>query len=261
MNDCRMLNVTATNMSTLELEQLLRYELANLGLEHFVLMIIDANQRIAYQQICGFSDQQMQVYQENMAHDAFFQHYARNGHLGQFLYMQEMLPMHKIRNPIFNEILVPTMQLYHSYSGLAPLYDNHYLMLSSHGDNPLSFKHQDKTKLIWRFLRTWGNYWVAQQAMSEQLGKFDSAPNIHLLTSNLTDTELTVLNMLAQGLDGSEVAQKRNVSKETVRSQIKQILHKTGCKHQNQLLARYFQSGVQSRTQAMALSSRLIRLI
>lgn len=261
MNDCRFLNVAGAHLSTLELEHLLKLELAKLGLNHFVLMVINANQDITYQYVSGFGDEQMQVYQQHMEHDVFFQHYASSGYQGQFLYLQEMLPMRKIRNPIFNDILVPTMQLYHSYSGLTPLMDNHYLMLSSHGDHLLDYRNAQRVDTIWQFLKAWGNYWVAQRKMSAQLNQFESATKARLITSNLTSAEMNVLNLLANGLDGSEVAQQRNVSKETVRSQIKQILHKTGCKHQNQLLTRYFRSGIQDQNEFITLSPQLTKLI
>lgn len=244
MNDCRRLSAAAVHISTFELEQMVEAELAKLGLEQFVLMIIDAEQQPVYQHVCGFTSHQMQVYQRHMAHDVFFQHYAYNGHLGKLLCMQEMLPMKYIKNPVFNEILVPTMEIYHSHCGLAPLMDNHFIMLSSHGDRALNHRARSGVGSVWRFLSAWGNYWIALQRMSVQLKQFKSAPSRGLLVESLSSAEMDVLNMLAQGFDGSEVAKRRNVSKETVRSQIKQILHKTGCRHQNQLLTRYFQSGM-----------------
>ncbi|MCG6308534.1 LuxR C-terminal-related transcriptional regulator [Vibrio alginolyticus] len=261
MNDYRLLNAVSVHLSSFELEQLLELELAKLGLEQFVLMIIDVHQRPVFQHVCGFSHKQMKVYEQNMAHDVFFHHYANHGYLGKLLYMQDMLPMRKIQNPVFNEILVPTMQLYHSYSGLAPLMNNHYVMLSSHSERSLSYRAEERVGSIWQFLVAWGNSWVAQSMMMAQLSQFDSITTKDLPLISLTSAELNVLNLLAQGLDGSEVAQQRNVSKETVRSQIKQILHKTGCRHQNQLLACYFQSGPQSSSQFMTLSPQLTDLI
>jgi DNA-binding CsgD family transcriptional regulator len=261
MNDCRHLSASALHLSVLELEQILKLELAKLGVEQFVLMIVDANQRPIYQNVCGFSHKQMQVYEENMAHDAFFHHYAHNGYLGQLLYMQEMLPMRNIRDPIFNEVLVPTMRLYHSYSGLAPLMSDHYVMLSSHCDHALNYRSRKNIDLVWRFLSAWGNYWIAQKEMTAQLRQFETSMDKSLLVESLTQAELDVLNMLAQGLDGSEVAARRKVSKETVRSQIKQILHKTGCRHQNQLLTRYFHSGIQRSSKFISLSPEVTRLI
>ncbi|MEF1291069.1 helix-turn-helix transcriptional regulator [Vibrio sp. M260118] len=261
MNDCSRLSATAMHLSTFELEQMLEVELAKLGLDHFVVMIIDARQQPVYQYVCGFTETQMNVYEQNMAHDVFLQHYADIGLIGQLTYMQEMLPMRRIDNPIFNEILVPTMQLYHSYCGLAPLMERHCLMLSSHGDRSLGYRSRFFIESVWRFLQTWGNYWIAHKAMSAQLVQFDSLTDKRLMISNLTVAESNVLNMLAQGLDGSEVARRRNVSKETVRSQIKHILHKTGCRHQNELLARYFQSGLQSSTEFISLSPQSTELI
>lgn len=261
MNDYRRLNAAAAHLSTFDLEQMFEFEFAKLGLEQFVLMIIDANQRPVFQHVCGFTDNQMQVYEQNMADDVFFHHYLSHGHLGKLLCMQEMLPMHKIHNPVFNEILVPTLKLYHSYSGLAPLLNNHYVMLSSHSQRSLSYRNKERLDSAWQFLSAWGNYWVAQRTMTAQLSQFESMTTQDVLLTSLTSAELDVLDLLAQGLDGSEVAQQREVSKETVRSQIKKILRKTGCRHQNQLLARYFQSGFQSSSQFITLSPQLTDLI
>lgn len=242
------------NLSSIELERLLEVELYKLGLDHFVVMIIDAQRQPIFQHVCGFSNKQMRIYAENMTHDAFFNHYAQQGYIGQFLYMQEMLPVSKIRDPIFNEILIPTMQLHHSYCGLHPLAEGHYVMLSSHSDKELSHKDNNKAKMMWRFLISWGNYWVAQRNMTMNFRRFTNQTFDILPLDLLTNAEIDVLNMLAQGMDGTEVAKRRNVSKETVRSQIKQILHKTECRHQNQLLSRYFQTGVITRRDAMTLS-------
>lgn len=261
MNHYEQLNTKVINLSTFGLEEMLELQLKKLGLDHFVLMIIDQHQQPVFQQVSGFSEQQMHVYEANMAHDVFFQHYSHNGYLGQLVYMQDMLPMRHIRDPIFNDILVPTMQLYHSYSGLTPLVQNHYLMLSSHGDNRLSYRANKDAQNIWHFVTSWGNYWIAQRAMLMELRRFKDAPQNTLSLASLTNAELSVLNMLAQGMDGSEVAMRRNVSKETVRSQVKCILHKTGCRHQNQLIARYLRSGKHYSADLMTLSTSLTSLI
>ncbi|MGL6312720.1 helix-turn-helix transcriptional regulator [Vibrio sp. WXL103] len=248
------LNTRVINLSPFELEQMLESELSQLGLEHFVVMIIGADRQPLFQHVCGFNQQQMHTYQTHMAHDMFLRYYTQKGYLGRLLYMQEMLPMRRISDPVFNEILVPTMALYHSYSGLERLSNHHYVMLSSHSDSNLSYRGCDKVQAVWRFLTAWGEYWLAQRAMSSQLSLLRYAPQSLLPLEELTQAELMVLNMLAQGMDGSEVARRRNVSKETVRSQIKQILHKTGCRHQNQLLTRYFQSGLNDSTMMLTLS-------
>lgn len=261
MNDCSRISAAAMHLSTFELEQMLRCELAKLGVEHFVLMIVDVSHQPVYQHICGFTDKQIQTYERYMADDVYLEHYALTGRIGQLACMQEMLPMRRIHNPVFNEILVPTMQFYNSYCGLASLIDRHHLMLSSHSDRPLGYRSRFCIESVWRFLKTWGNYWVAHKTMSEQILQFECLAEKRLIVSNLTLAELKVLNMLAQGLDGSEVARRRNVSKETVRSQIKHILHKTGCRHQNELLARYFQSGFQTSTEFLSLSPKLTELI
>lgn len=252
---------TYANVSGHNLEYLLTFELGRLGLNYFVLMIIDARQTPIYQHVHGFSEHQMAVYQRHIDHDAFFHHYMQAGLLGNLMYMQQMLPVRTIRDPIFQDILVPTMELHHSHSGLVRLNHGHYLMLSSHGDARLSQRDQSQLQNVWQFLRSWGNYWLAQREMESRFAQLATRAARALPLELLTSAELSVLSLLAQGFDGSEVAKMRNVSKETVRSQIKQILHKTDCRHQNQLLSRYFERVPAPTKRWLSPPSRLAELI
>lgn len=239
MNDC-MQRSTYVNLSGRNLEYLLTSELNRLGLDYFVLMIIDASQNPIYQYVHGFSMHQMAIYQQHIDHDAFFHHYMKIGLMGDLTYMQQMLPVKTIRDPIFQDILVPTLDLHHSHSGLVRLNHGHYLMLSSHGDARLSPRDQSQLQNVWQFLGCWGNFWLEEREMENRFAQLTTHTSPGLPLELLTSAELAVLYLLSQGYDGSEVAKIRNVSKETVRSQIKQILHKTDCRHQNQLLSRYF---------------------
>lgn len=56
--------------------------------------------------------------------------------------------------------------------------------------------------------------------------------------------EQEVLMLLSRGLTGPEVARLRGVSKETLRSQLKSLLHKTRCGNQNELLNLLFNLSV-----------------
>lgn len=254
MNECRRLSELPQHLSAGQIEHILEEELNGIGLEHYVLMILNNHKLPVFQYVGGFTAQQISIYEQHREHDQFLNHYMRNNMQGQFVYLQDMLPMSRIRDQIFNEVLVPTVQYSHSYSGLIPLLDEHYLILSSHSESRLSFKATKKAQTLWRFLRTWGNYWVAQQNMSRQLSELNVPHETAIQLSSLTTAEIEVLKLLVQGFDGSEVAQRRNVSKETIKSQIKQILHKTGCRHQNQLLSRYFSSGAHVHPNSMSLS-------
>lgn len=238
-----LLDFNHVNISPIELEEIVLRELAQAGIENVVFMILDPYQVPRLQFDFGFSSQQLDIYQQNQHHDAFLQYYLRKGLIGQYLYMQEMLPVKQIRNPVFREVLIPTMKLHHSYCGLFRLVEHHYLMLSCHGFSALPPKQRDHLKRLWQFLISWGNCWVAQQSMVKRLAQLSPIRSIVHKGDVLTDAELEVLELLVQGMDGSEIAHYRSVSKETVRTQIKRILHKTGCRHQNQLISRYYRIG------------------
>lgn len=53
---------------------------------------------------------------------------------------------------------------------------------------------------------------------------------------NLTSAEFQIARFILDGDNTNDIAEKRNVSPETVRSQAKSILHKTGCQSRNDLL-------------------------
>ena len=53
---------------------------------------------------------------------------------------------------------------------------------------------------------------------------------------NLTGAEFQIARLILEGDNTKVIAEKRNVSPETVRSQAKSILHKTGCQTRNDLL-------------------------
>jgi len=64
------------------------------------------------------------------------------------------------------------------------------------------------------------------------------------LLYGLSPMEQEVLMLLSCGLTGPEVARLRGVSKETLRSQLKSLLHKTRCGNQNELLNLLFNLSV-----------------
>jgi len=63
--------------------------------------------------------------------------------------------------------------------------------------------------------------------------------DLHLLSrvySDLTATELSVVELICQGLTNSEIAQQRERSVETVNSQVKAILDKSRATNRTQLV-------------------------
>lgn len=60
------------------------------------------------------------------------------------------------------------------------------------------------------------------------------------LLYSLSEAEKEVLFLLSKGMTGTEIADCRNVSKETIRTQIKSLLVKTGSHSQNELITTLF---------------------
>jgi DNA-binding CsgD family transcriptional regulator len=234
----------STFISPPELELILEKELAQLGIDHVVLIILDPLHNNLIKASFGFTQQQLAIYDRHQQHDVFLTHYIRHKMLGNLLYMQEMLPSQQINNEVFQDVIVPTMQLYHSYCGLTKLVDHHLLMLSSHSFQSLNLQQLTKLSHLWRFLTHWSNGWVSQKLVAHQWQKLELSAGPSNAHDSITLAELQVLELLTQGLDGSEIARRRGVAKETVRSQIKQLLHKTQCRHQNQLIARFYQNSL-----------------
>ncbi|WP_117235032.1 helix-turn-helix transcriptional regulator [Vibrio maerlii] len=82
----------------------------------------------------------------------------------------------------------------------------------------------------------WVVSWLAHQRLLYSLA------NIGLVSQeaemlNLTNAEHEVLSLMLRGFTSNEIAAYRQVSKETVRSQIKSLLHKTNSHSQNELIA------------------------
>lgn len=63
----------------------------------------------------------------------------------------------------------------------------------------------------------------------------------HLKTSNLTERELQIIDLIAEGFTNKEIAQKLYISLETVRSHRKHLLFKTGSKNTAMLIKYYDQ--------------------
>lgn len=225
-----------------KLELLLNSELTSIGLTQYLFVILDPNQVPIYQLVNGFTSKQLETYQNNIHHDAYLNRYIGTHSHGQILHLQKMLPLKQIRDPIFHDVLLANLGSKHSFSGIAPIVHQYSLVLSSHSNDRVSYKNQQHLQKIWAFIISWSNAWISQRLLDEMLPTLKTQSLNPLLLTVLTEAELGVFELLLQGLNGSEIAQLRDVSKETVRYQIKQILHKTQCRHQNDLLSRYYRN-------------------
>lgn len=223
-----------------ELTHLIETELSKLGFDRSMILVLDPQHNLIFRYILGFSEHQFQFYADNMDLDPYTPFYHGNGMIGSNVYLQELLPHSKVKDKRFHDLLLPTMEIEHSYIGIHPLSNNHLFVFGAFSETSPRLKQQLLATELITFLILWANGWIAQCAMERQWQKLSARTNGNSLVCALTQAEQAVLLMLTQGLDGSEIAQQRRVSKETVRSQIKQLLHKTGSKHQNQLISRYF---------------------
>ncbi|MBY6186626.1 helix-turn-helix transcriptional regulator [Marinobacter hydrocarbonoclasticus] len=129
----------------------------------------------------------------------------------------------------------------HSVGVILPMGHGRKLGVSCHRQGtPFTRETEQTLSAIATTLLPWAQLW---------LGPATPCP------CGLTLAETQVMNLLLQGLDGSEIAQRRKVSKETVKSQIKSLLHKTDCRHQNQLISEMHRRALQHKEQCPDLSN------
>ncbi|NOH97736.1 helix-turn-helix transcriptional regulator [Vibrio sp. 99-70-13A1] len=96
----------------------------------------------------------------------------------------------------------------------------------------------DKLRTICDISTAWANSWSAHHMLLHIWDNLITSSDV-VAQPDLTPSELEVLKLILQGWSSTEVANIRQVSKETVRSQIKSILNKSQCNSQNQLIACY----------------------
>ncbi len=221
-------------------EYKLKNKLNQLGFEQAVLIILDPLQNYIYEYTIEFTEQQMHTYSSHQKHDPYITKYLCDNAFGQFIYLQDIISAKHIHDEVFWDILLPTMKIRHGMSGLSPLLNHYVLVFSCYCFLKPSPKQQLAATQLWHYLSFWGNNIVSKLNMSQQEPllfhhQLSTTPEVRL-----TPAEWQVFNCLIQGMDGSEIARRRHVSKETIKSQIKQILHKTNSHHQNHLLAQYY---------------------
>lgn len=85
-------------------------------------------------------------------------------------------------------------------------------------------------------IEKWVVTWLAHQRLLFALDNFQNF-NREAYHVHLTNAEQDVLSLILKGYTSNEISVYRRVSKETVRCQVKSLLHKTGCHSQNELIA------------------------
>lgn len=224
------------NKSPSEFEEAIRNGLTTLGIEHVTLVISSKPDFPAFKYIDGLSDgvSLTEVITDNLDDYLMLISKSRKGKIH-----------HKLDDIMDNRILghdkLPVAQDYLNFYSISEnlLYE-HGISIMFHSVDELRIDELRQLKSICDIAIAWANSWVAHRTMVSHWRKY-SEPKTANTSTSLTKSELDVLDLLTKGLNGTEIAQTRDVSKETVRSQIKSILHKTQCKNQNQLISRFGQ--------------------
>lgn len=191
-------------------------------------------------------DRDIQFYQQHWRHDIFLNAYLRKGLLNTSQIMESLVDPTRVQDENSCESLLPYVY-YHSTLGLLLGINQHlYLFFTAHQlSKPFSRNTRRLHEKLGHSMQPWVNAFHAKQLANMEQDKALCRCQEHFPMTNsqkpikLTPAEYQVLSLLISGHSGSDIADIRNVSKETIKSQIKSVLHKTGSKHQNQLLWRY----------------------
>ncbi|PMG99714.1 helix-turn-helix transcriptional regulator [Vibrio lentus] len=219
-----------------EFEEKIREGLIEIGVEHVTLVIMSKNKNPIFKYIQGLSGrisiskrvtEKLESYLSSLSKDK----------KGQLCHSLDTT----IENRIFDhEELSIVKSGLNNYSIFDELSYDYEIFIIFHSVNTLKQDDIRQLELICDITIAWANSWIAHHTMLLHWNRY-SEPKTNHLAPTLTKSETDVLDLIIRGLTGSEVAQIRSVSKETVRTQIKSILHKTQCKNQNQLISRFGQ--------------------
>ncbi|MEH0690795.1 helix-turn-helix transcriptional regulator [Vibrio cholerae] len=224
------------------IEHMLREELPKLGLERTLFSIINRKQCSEFQCMNGLSQHQIDVYQTYQEHDVYLKTYLKKNLTNRIVYLQRMVPARYISDELFREILMPMMNNSHSYSGLYKMEGGYIMVLSAHSQRELLPSEYTRLNEIWKVLCYWADNWQTQHKLEKCWGSYLHDFGGKMVIEQLSDAEYQVFVLLIKGYNGTEISELREVSKETVRTQIKHILSKLGARHQNQLISDYLGS-------------------
>ncbi|MGF1734237.1 helix-turn-helix transcriptional regulator [Photobacterium satsumensis] len=189
----------------------------------------------------GIEQQQLEFYGRHSQSDAYLQYYSKHKLQGEMVPLQTMLPLNNIKDEWFREVMLPTLAVKHSISGYCRLNKWEVQVLTFHRyTSPFSPESQSDLQRLMESLLPWSQYYLSRQKLLDQFGSQPVQHGDLILPKILTPAEKQVIELLTKGYDGSEITQLRGVSKETTKTQIKSILHKLDCKHQNHLLHKLY---------------------
>ena len=222
------------NKSPSEFEEEIREGLIEMEVEHVTLVIMSKNQNPVFKYIEGLSGRISISKRVTEKLDNYLA-LASQEEKGQVCHGRDSI----IDNRIFDHeklsIVESDLNFYSIYEDLSYHYKIAIIFHSVTALKPDEFR---QLELICDITIAWANSWIAHHTMLLHWARYAEPTTTHI-PPILTKSELDVMELIIKGLTGSEVAQVRSVSKETVRTQIKSILHKTQCKNQNQLISRF----------------------
>lgn len=221
-----------------EFESLLQREFISIGVCKAYITLIDPWQRSIYSFKFNITDTQISEYFRYIRHDIYLREYIKKSMFENVAYLQKSVPKEATKDPIFQEIIKKSIDLDHSIGVISKLHDGYKIVFSAHTDKEIGPIIYQRYRNLWLFARNWLNHAYFQQHLLESIDAL-TVSKTNTVTP-FTYSEGIVFNLLINGMSGSDIAKYRNVSRETVKSQIKQILLKTNCRSQVQLLAMYY---------------------
>lgn len=191
-------------------------------------VLLFLNDTLTHQQqvfSAGLSPHAHRFMQQHSDEDQYLKCYLAQGLVGHSVPLQRLLDNDEEARMRFLARFTPHFPYRHSLGLILPLSPHRHIGLSCHrATTPFGAGSEGTLSAVGATLLPWAHLWLGPTEARKDLA--------------LTLAETQILDLLLQGLDGSEIAQRRGVSKETVKSQIKALLHKTECRHQNQLISK-----------------------
>lgn len=189
----------------------------------------------------GIDDKLLDFYHRHSDNDAYLKHYSTHHFQGKMVPLQSMLPIKRIEDEWFRDVMLPTLSVKYSISGYSFISRHEVQALTFHRySTPFAPSCQIQLQQFMDELIPWSQFYLSTQKLIDQFGTTPLHHGSIQIPDDLTPAERQVIQLLSKGYDGSEITQFRGVSKETTKSQIKSILHKLDCKHQNHLLHKLY---------------------
>ncbi|MCF1432029.1 MAG: helix-turn-helix transcriptional regulator [Shewanella sp.] len=203
-----------------------------LNADAFLLFIYQADGLSRYCFSAGLSVNSHRFIATHAEQDIYLQNYLSNDLIGQSAVLQRLTSPQQLEQTGFLHRFAPHFEFNQSLGLILPVADNWLMGLSCHRHSgTFTDGFTAELSIVGAALLPWAQEFVVLQTSA-------AFKDLMLPGEHLTPAESRVLGLLMQGMDGGEISEYRGVSHETVKSQIKSLLHKSGCRHQNHLLSK-----------------------